>query len=280
MTIKNTVPAQLITSQVKLALQEDIGQQDLTAELIPINSQATATLITREPATLCGKDWFNEVFLQLDPSITIDWNFTDGDRLSAESIICTLTGSARTLLTGERIAMNYIQTLSATATLVQLYTDQIRDLPVQILDTRKTIPGFRLAQKYAVRCGGGYNHRVGLFDGILIKENHISATGSIDAAVNKAQQLYPNIAIEVEVETLNELEQALSAQADIILLDNFDIPTLKQAVKINKGQAKLEASGGITIESIRPIAKTGIDRISIGALTKDIRAIDLSMRFS
>ncbi|RKZ87876.1 MAG: carboxylating nicotinate-nucleotide diphosphorylase [Gammaproteobacteria bacterium] len=280
MTIKNTVPAQLITSQVKLALQEDIGQQDLTAELIPINSQATATLITREPATLCGKDWFNEVFLQLDPSITIDWNFTDGDRLSAESIICTLTGSARTLLTGERTAMNYIQTLSATATLVQLYTDQIRDLPVQILDTRKTIPGFRLAQKYAVRCGGGYNHRVGLFDGILIKENHISATGSIDAAVNKAQQLYPNIAIEVEVETLNELEQALSAQADIILLDNFDIPTLKQAVKINKGQAKLEASGGITIESIRPIAKTGIDRISIGALTKDIRAIDLSMRFS
>ena len=280
MTIKNTVPAQLITSQVKLALQEDIGQQDLTAELIPINSQATATLITREPATLCGKDWFNEVFLQLDPSITIDWNFTDGDRLSAESIICTLTGSARTLLTGERIAMNYIQTLSATATLVQLYTDQIRDLPVQILDTRKTIPGFRLAQKYAVRCGGGYNHRVGLFDGILIKENHISATGSIDAAVNKAQQLHPNIAVEVEVETLNELEQALSAQADIILLDNFDIPTLKQAVKINKGQAKLEASGGITIESIRPIAKTGIDRISIGALTKDIRAIDLSMRFS
>ncbi|RKZ95642.1 MAG: carboxylating nicotinate-nucleotide diphosphorylase [Gammaproteobacteria bacterium] len=280
MTIKNTVPAQLITSQVKLALQEDIGQQDLTAELIPINSQATATLITREPATLCGKDWFNEVFLQLDPSITIDWNFTDGDRLSAESIICTLTGSARTLLTGERTAMNYIQTLSATATLVQLYTDQIRDLPVQILDTRKTIPGFRLAQKYAVRCGGGYNHRVGLFDGILIKENHISATGSIDAAVNKAQQLHPNIAIEVEVETLNELEQALSAQADIILLDNFDIPTLKQAVKINKGQAKLEASGGITIESIRPIAKTGIDRISIGALTKDIRAIDLSMRFS
>lgn len=280
MTIKNTVPAQLITSQVKLALQEDVGQQDLTADLIPTNTQATATLITRESATLCGKDWFNEVFIQLDPSITVDWHFSDGDRIEANSVLCTMNGSARTLLTGERAAMNFIQTLSATATLVQQYTDQVRDLPVHILDTRKTIPGFRLAQKYAVRCGGGYNHRVGLFDGILIKENHISATGSIDAAVNKAQQLHPNIAIEVEVETLNELEQALSAQADIILLDNFDIPTLKQAVKINKGQAKLEASGGITIESVRPIAETGIDRISIGALTKDIRAIDLSMRFS
>ena len=280
MTIKNTVPAQLITSQVKLALQEDVGQQDLTADLIPINTQATATLITRESATLCGKDWFNEVFIQLDPSITVDWHFSDGDRIEANSVLCTMNGSARTLLTGERAAMNFIQTLSATATLVQQYTDQVRDLPVHILDTRKTIPGFRLAQKYAVRCGGGYNHRVGLFDGILIKENHISATGSIDAAVNKAQQLHPNIAVEVEVETLNELEQALSAQADIILLDNFDIPTLKQAVKINKGQAKLEASGGITIESVRPIAETGIDRISIGALTKDIRAIDLSMRFS
>lgn len=280
MTIKNTVPAQLIASQVKLALQEDVGQQDLTADLIPTNTQATATLITRESATLCGKDWFNEVFIQLDPSITVDWHFSDGDRIEANSVLCTMNGSARTLLTGERAAMNFIQTLSATATLVQQYTDQVRDLPVHILDTRKTIPGFRLAQKYAVRCGGGYNHRVGLFDGILIKENHISATGSIDAAVNKAQQLHPNIAIEVEVETLNELEQALSAQADIILLDNFDIPTLKQAVKINKGQAKLEASGGITIESVRPIAETGIDRISIGALTKDIRAIDLSMRFS
>lgn len=280
MTIKNTVPAHLITSQIKLALQEDVGQQDLTADLIPVDSQATATLITRESATLCGKDWFSEVFLQLDPSISIDWNVTDGDQISADSVICTLKGSARTLLTGERTAMNYIQTLSATASLTQQYTDQVRDLTVHILDTRKTIPGFRLAQKYAVRCGGGYNHRVGLFDGILIKENHIHATGSIDAAINKAQQLHPNIAIEVEVENLDELEQALSAQADIILLDNFDIPTLKQAVKINKGQAKLEASGGITIESVRAIAETGIDRISIGALTKDIRAIDLSMRFT
>jgi nicotinate-nucleotide pyrophosphorylase (carboxylating) len=280
MTKKNTVPAQLITSQVKLALQEDVGQQDLTADLIPVNSQATATLITRESATLCGKDWFNEVFLQLDPSIIIDWNFTDGDRLSANSVICTLNGSARTLLTGERTAMNYIQTLSATATLVQQYTDQVQDLSVHILDTRKTIPGFRLAQKYAVRCGGGYNHRIGLFDGILIKENHIYATGSIDAAINKAQQLHPNIAIEVEVENFDEFEQALSANADIILLDNFDIPALKQAVKINQGQAKLEASGGITIGSVRAIAETGIDRISIGALTKDIRAIDLSMRFN
>lgn len=280
MTIKNTVPAQLITSQVKLALDEDIGQQDLTADLIPIKSQATATLITRESATLCGKDWFNEVFLQLDPSITINWNFTDGDRMSANSIICTLNGNARMLLTGERTAMNFIQTLSATATLAHHYTDQVQGLPVHILDTRKTIPGFRLAQKYAVRCGGGYNHRIGLFDGILIKENHIVATGSINAAINKAQQLHPNIAIEVEVENFDELEQALSANADIILLDNFDIPALKQAVKITQGRAKLEASGGITIDSVRAIAETGIDRISIGALTKNIRAIDLSMRFN
>ncbi|NOQ76771.1 MAG: carboxylating nicotinate-nucleotide diphosphorylase [Methylococcaceae bacterium] len=279
MTIENIIPAQLVSAQVKLALQEDIGQQDLTADLIPADALATATIITRENSTLCGQDWVNDVFKQLDPSITIEWSFSDGEKMQKNDIICTLHGSARTLLTGERTAMNFIQTLSATATLTKHYTDQVTGLAVQLLDTRKTIPGLRLAQKYAVRCGGGYNHRVGLYDGILIKENHINAAGSISAAVQQAKVLHSDIAIEVEVENFNELEQALNAKADIILLDNFDIPALKKAVKLNQGQAKLEASGGITFDSLRAIAETGVDRISIGALTKDIRAIDLSMRF-
>ena len=279
MTIENTVPAQLITSQVKLALQEDVGQQDLTADLISADTLATATLISRESATLCGQAWLNEVFKQLDPSITIDWYFTDGDRLTVDGVICKLHGPARTILTGERTAMNFVQTLSATASIARQYADQVIDLPVQILDTRKTIPGLRLAQKYAVRCGGCHNHRVGLFDGILIKENHINAAGSIRAAISQARQLHPEIAVEIEVEDIDELKQALSARADIILLDNFDIPSLVEAVAINNGQAKLEASGGITLDNVRDIAETDVDRISIGALTKDLQAVDLSMRF-
>lgn len=279
MSIENTISTQLISSQVKLALVEDVGQQDLTADLIPIKSTATATLVTRESATLCGSAWFNDVFSQLDPSIKIDWHCADGDRLKADTIICTLNGSARYLLTGERTAMNYIQTLSATATLAQQYADQVIDLPVKILDTRKTIPGLRLAQKYAIRCGGCHNHRVGLYDGILIKENHINAVGSIQTAIHQAREYHPKVTIEVEVENLDELQQALIAQVDIILLDNFDIPALKKAVKLNQGKVLLEASGGITIDNVRAIAETGVDRISIGALTKDIRAIDLSMRF-
>ncbi|MDH5357079.1 MAG: carboxylating nicotinate-nucleotide diphosphorylase [Gammaproteobacteria bacterium] len=279
MTIENTVPSQLITSQVKLALQEDVGQQDLTADLISAETQVTATLISRESATLCGQAWFNEVFAQLDPAITIDWYFSDGDRVTIDGLICKLRGPARALLTGERTAMNFIQTLSATASLARQYADQVIDLPVQILDTRKTIPGLRLAQKYAVRCGGCHNHRVGLYDGILIKENHINAAGSIRAAISHARQLHPEIAIEIEVENFDELKQALSARADIILLDNFDIPSLMEAVEINQNQAKLEASGGITLDNVRAIAETGVDRISVGALTKDIRAVDLSMRF-
>lgn len=279
MIIENTISTEVISSQVKLALIEDVGQQDLTADLIPIETQASATLITREAATLCGQAWLTEVFKQLDPTITIYWSFVDGDSMHANDIICTLQGSARTLLTGERVAMNFLQTLSATATLVRQYVDQVVGLPVQILDTRKTIPGLRLAQKYAVRCGGGYNHRVGLYDGVLIKENHINATGSIQAAITQSRTLHPNIAVEVEVENFDELEQALAAKADIILLDNFAIADLKKAVAINQGTAKLEASGGITINNLRAIAETGVDRISIGALTKDIRAIDLSMRF-
>jgi len=279
MTIENTIPAQLIYSQVKLALQEDIGQQDLTADLIPVDTAATATIITRENATLCGQNWLTEVFKQLDSTITIKWSFSDGDQMQANDIICTLQGPARTLLTGERTAMNFLQTLSATATLTKKYTDIVEGLAVHILDTRKTLPGLRLAQKYAVRCGGGYNHRVGLYDGILIKENHINAAGSINAAVQQARTLHKGFDVEVEVENFDELQQALDASADIILLDNFDIPTLEKAVELNQGQAKLEASGGITFDSLRAIAETGVDRISIGALTKDIQAIDLSMRF-
>ncbi len=279
MTIENTIPAQLINSQVKLALQEDVGQQDLTADLIPSDAIATATIITRENSTLCGQKWVEQVFEQLDPSISIKWSFSDGDQMLANDVICTLHGSARTLLTGERTAMNFMQTLSATATLTKKYVDLVIGLPVHILDTRKTIPGLRLAQKYAVRCGAGYNHRVGLYDGILIKENHINAAGSISTAVQQAHALHSEVDIEVEVENFDELEQALDANADIILLDNFDIPALEKAVKLNQGRAKLEASGGITFESLRAIAETGVDRISIGALTKDIQAIDLSMRF-
>ena len=280
MTSINTVPAALITSQVKLALEEDIGQQDLTADLIPAYSQATATIISREPATLCGQAWLKEVFKQVDPTIDVTWHFNDGDSLDPDSIICTLSGPARSLLTGERTAMNYIQTLSATATLSSLYAKQVEGIEVQVLDTRKTIPGFRLAQKYAVKCGGCYNHRIGLYDGILIKENHINAAGSIAAAIAQAKQLHPGIAIEVEVENFDEFEQALAGHADIILLDNFDIPALKKAVALNQGTALLEASGNVNLTTVRDIAETEVDRISVGALTKDIKAIDLSMRFN
>ncbi len=269
----------LISAQVKTALEEDIGHLDLTADLIPENKIVSATIITRETATLSGQAWLEEVFKQVDPAITVKWHFNDGDDLKPNDTLCTLSGSARALLTGERTAMNFIQTLSATATLTKRYTNEVKGLGVDILDTRKTIPGLRLAQKYAVLCGKGVNHRIGLYDGILIKENHIGAAGSIQAAVQQAKQLHRNIEIEVEVENFEELKQALDAGADIILLDNFDIPALIKAVDINQKKAKLEASGGITLDNLRAIAETGIDRISVGALTKDIKAIDLSMRF-
>ncbi len=279
MTLMNTIPADTIASQVTLALAEDVGQQDLTADLIPVSTMATATIINREPATLCGQDWLNEVFKQVDETIKVTWQFNDGDTLKSDSIICELSGPARSLLTGERTAMNYLQTLSATATLSQQYAAQVSDLKIQILDTRKTIPGLRLAQKYAVRCGGCHNHRIGLYDGILIKENHINAAGSVTDAISHARRLHPTIAIEVEVENIMELEQALAGKADIILLDNFDLPLLEQAVTLTQGRALLEASGNVSLETIRPIALTGVDRISVGALTKHVNAIDLSMRF-
>jgi nicotinate-nucleotide pyrophosphorylase (carboxylating) len=279
MAIDNPLPATFIDSQVKLALLEDIGQQDLTAELIPAESTASAKLITRESAVLCGRQWFESVFSQLEPAIEIEWFADDGDRLQANDVICRLTGPARAILTGERTAMNFLQTLSATATRADIYASAVAGLPVKVLDTRKTLPGWRMAQKYAVRCGGCYNHRIGLYDGILIKENHINAAGSIAAAVLQAKALHPGISIEVEVENLDELNQALDAGTDIILLDNFDTELLRQAVEINKNRAQLEASGGISLETIREIAETGVDRISVGALTKDIIAVDLSLRF-
>lgn len=279
MTIINPIPAEFIQSQVKLALLEDVGQQDLTADLIPETTQAKARLICRENGVLCGSDWFASVFAQLDPAIEIDWQKHDGDPLLANDVICEMTGSARHILTGERTAMNFMQTLSATASLTRLYADALDGLPVALLDTRKTLPGYRMAQKYAVRCGGGVNHRFGLFDAILIKENHIQAAGSIAASVQQARTLHPTVSVEVEVENLDELQQALDAQADIILLDNFSLSDLSQAVAINQGRTKLEASGGITLANIRQLAETGVDRISVGALTKDIQALDLSLRF-
>lgn len=268
-----------IVTDVKRALQEDIGMGDLTANLIPENI-VYATIISRGQATLSGVLWANEVFAQVSADIKIKWLFTDGDHVNENDALCKLTGPARPLLIGERVALNFMQTLSGTATLAQKYADAVEGIDVKILDTRKTLPGLRIAQKYAVACGGCHNHRFGLYDGILIKENHILAAGSIKAAIEMAKKIANGIAIEVEVETFDELDQALAAQADIILLDNFDIPALEKAVGITQGKALLEASGGITIENLRNIAKTGIDRISIGTLTKDLQSIDFSMRFT
>ncbi|MCL5974585.1 MAG: carboxylating nicotinate-nucleotide diphosphorylase [Gammaproteobacteria bacterium] len=279
MTIQNFIPANFIASQVKLSLLEDIGQQDLTADLIPANAIAKATLISRQNAVLCGRDWFNEVFHQLDPAIQINWFFADADLLTENAVICELSGNARALLSGERTAMNFLQTFSGTATQTKRYADLLKDLPVKLLDTRKTLPGLRLGQKYAVRCGGGVNHRFGLYDAILIKENHILAAGSIAAAVAQAKALHPDVSVEVEVESMHELEQALNTAADIILLDNFSLEMLREAVHFNDGKAALEASGGVNMHTIRDIAETGVDRISVGQLTKDLQAVDLSMRF-
>lgn len=279
MTFINDIPPAFIAAQVKLALLEDIGQQDLTADLIPEAAKASANLISRQSAILCGQSWFNEVFSQLDDHIEIDWYFHDGEVIAENQVICSLKGSARKLLTGERTAMNFLQTLSGTATTTHRYAQRIADLRVQLLDTRKTLPGLRSAQKYAVRCGGGVNHRFGLFDEILIKENHIVAAGSIAAAVAQAKHYHPGVSIEVEVETLAEFSEAIEADTDIVLLDNFSLDQLTKAVELNGGQSLLEASGGITLDNLRAIAETGVDRISIGALTKDIQAVDLSLRF-
>ena len=266
-----------IISSVSFALKEDVGAGDITAALLPEDSTSKATLISREVAVLCGSAWFDEVFKQLDPSIKVEWFARDGDKVTPDQTICSIEGPTRALLTGERTAINFLQTLSGTATTVKSYVEIIKDTNAQILDTRKTIPGLRLAQKYAVTCGGGKNHRTGLYDAYLIKENHILAKGSITNAVNEAKK--QGLPVEVEVETLNELQEALSARADSILLDNFSLENLKKAVIITQGQAKLEASGNIDKTNLRAVAATGVDYISIGSLTKHIKAIDFSMRF-
>lgn len=268
-----------IEEEVCRALTEDIGIGDMTAAFIPKSSTMAATVLCREAAVLCGAPWFTEVFRQLDTGIVVEWAQTDGNLIAANQIICTLHGPSRPILTGERTALNFLQTLSGTATTAHHYASAIAGLPTKVLDTRKTTPGLRQAQKYAVRCGGCHNHRYGLYDGILIKENHILAAGSITAAVESARACSKGLPIEIEVENLHELQQALAAGADRLLLDNFALPDLSKAVRINQRQAILEASGNITLENIRQVAETGIDYISVGALTKNVQAIDMSMRF-
>jgi len=274
---------EIIAEQVRLALLEDIGVEDVTACLLSDNQLVTAHLISRETAILCGQAWFNEVFKQLDPQIQVLWQAKEGTALSPNQVICTMTGQTKAILTGERCAMNFLQTLSATATTTQYYVDAVKGTGVRILDTRKTIPNLRLAQKYAVTCGGGANHRFGLYDAILIKENHIKAAGSICKAVSSARLHYPELEIQTEVESLDELQEALTSGVQRILLDNFSINLLKQAVELNathSKKARLEASGGIELAQLKKIAETGIDDISIGAITKHIQAIDLSLRFN
>lgn len=275
---------QEIRRGVATALAEDLGGQDassgdITANLIAADTQASAKVISREHAVFCGKAWVDEVFLQLGSTVTVNWLVADGDLVKPDQALFTLTGPARTLLTGERNALNFVQTLSGVATLTKQYVDQLVGTKCQLLDTRKTIPGLRFGQKYAVTCGGGKNHRIGLFDAYLIKENHIMACGGIDNAIAKAKQLQPGKPVEVETESLEELQQALNAGADIVMLDNFDIPMMEQAVALNNGKAKLEVSGNVTIETLASFAATGVDFISVGALTKHVQATDLSMRF-
>ncbi len=258
-------------------LAEDIGSGDITASIITASTQASAEVVTREAMVLCGKAWFEAVFNQLDPAITMQWHFKEGESVAANSLLCQLHGPAQALLTGERTALNLLQTLSATATCARRYADAVSGTGCQVLDTRKTLPGLRMAQKYAVKCGGCTNHRIGLFDAILIKENHILASGSISAAVSQAR-LTGSAMVEIEVESLTELAEALAAQPDRIMLDNFSMADLRLAVQRNQGQVELEASGNINLDNIRSIAETGVDFISIGALTKNLNAIDLSMR--
>lgn len=273
-------PLESIQADVAKAIAEDVGTGDLTAQLIPEDRWATATLITREHGVLAGQAWANLVFEQIDARCTLDWQVQDGDQLEPNQVLLTIHGPARALLTAERTAMNFLQTLSGAATAAQHYADQVAHTQVKLLDTRKTIPGLRLAQKYAVTCGGCYNHRIGLFDAFLIKENHIAACGGIAAAVSAARALAPDVLLEVEVETKNELEQALAANVDRIMLDNFSLESMREAVALTEGRVELEVSGNVTSETLVPYAETGVDYISIGALTKHCKALDLSMRLA
>jgi nicotinate-nucleotide pyrophosphorylase (carboxylating) len=272
----------VIARQVSAALTEDLGAGDVTAALVPASQQVRAQIIAREPAILCGTDWVDATFKQLDPAIHLDWQVRDGGRLAADMPVLKLAGLARPILTGERTALNFLQTLSATATAASRYVEAVAGTGCRILDTRKTLPGLRLAQKYAARCGGAQNHRLGLYDMVLIKENHIIAAGSIGGAIATARRTSPGIPVEVEVESLAEFDQALAAGADIILLDELSLEDMRQAVARNRaqgGQAKLEASGSVTLATVREIALTGVDYISIGGITKHVQAVDLSMRF-
>lgn len=270
--------AQLVHTHVNAALAEDMGSGDLTAQLIDPHRQASAQVISRESATVCGKDWFNACFLQLDPQAKIVWQVSEGEQVKPNQLLCEISGQARALLSAERTALNFLQTLSATATETRRYVDAIKGLDTAILDTRKTIPGLRLAQKYAVTVGGGLNQRLALYDGILIKENHIATAGGIDAALQSAFRLYPHVSTQIEVENIAQLHEALQAGANSILLDNFSLEQLREAVKINQKRALLEASGNVSLSTVRAIAETGVDRISVGSLTKHIHAVDLSMR--
>ena len=280
MSIPQSLLEQSIQINIQQALQEDIGDADITALLTPEDEQATATIISREDMILAGQPWVNAIIQAYDPSIKITWLKNDGDRVKANETIYELAGSARSLLTIERPALNFVQTLSAVATKTAEYVQYLEGTHTKLLDTRKTLPGLRIAQKYAVAIGGGQNHRLGLFDAFLIKENHIMAAGSIEQAIAKAHQIAPDKLVEVEVETWDELNQALEAKADIVMLDNFSQQQMIDAVKHVAGRCKLEASGNITLANLHEVAKTGVDYISMGVLTKDVKAIDLSMRFN
>ena len=274
------LPADL-AHQVEAALREDLGAGDVTATLVPAAQRVHGSVITREAAVLCGRAWVDETFRQLDPKVQLTWRAADGERVAAQQVIFAIAGPARPVLSGERTALNFLQLLSGTATTARRFVDAVAGTRCQILDTRKTVPGLRTAQKYAVRCAGARNHRMGLFDQVLIKENHIAAAGSLTGAIEAARRDAAGIAIEIEVETLGELQEALNARPDIIMLDEFSLDELRTAVELNRAHgadAKLEVSGSVSLESVRAIAETGVDYISVGALTKHVRAIDLSMR--
>lgn len=279
LSVAGLPPPGMIADQVRAALEEDLGDGDRTAALLPADRRARVELITRQDGVVCGRAWFDEVFRQIDGTVSVHWLVADGDRVVAGTLLCRLEGPARALLTGERTAMNYLQSLSGIATRARRYADAVKGLPVRILDTRKTIPGLRVQQKYAVKCGGCHNHRMGLYDAILIKENHILAAGSIGGALEAAHTVADGVRVEIEVESVGELDEALSAGARHVLLDNFDPDDLRRAVALTAGRARLEASGGITLDRIRMIAETGVDDISVGDLTKDLISVDLSMRF-
>ena len=280
MSISPALLEQSIQINIQQALQEDIGDGDITALLTPEDEQATATIISREDMILAGQPWVNALIQAYDANVQVTWLKNDGDRVAANEAFLKLSGSARSLLTVERPALNFVQTLSAVATKTAAYVQQLEGLNTKLLDTRKTLPGLRIAQKYAVTVGGGHNHRLGLFDAFLIKENHIMAAGGITQAIVKAHAITPGKPVEVEVETWDELNQALEAKADIVMLDNFSQQQMIEAVKHVAGRCKLEASGNITIENLREVASTGVDYISMGVLTKDVKAVDLSMRFN